>query len=97
MNEIGFQISIGQGQKATNYCEKQHALFASLSTQKSITLIECVSEEAYAIKPMLVLAGKVLMEDWFMRLSLDNNYLIRTSDTKYSNNQLSMKWIEYFY
>ena len=40
---------------------------------------------------MLILAGKVLMEDWFTKTNLDNNYLVGTSDTEYSNNQLSVE------
>ena len=56
-----------------------------------------MSGDGHAIMPMLVLAGKVLMEDWFMGTDLDNDYFVGTSNTGYSNDQLSMEWIQHFH
>ena len=37
------------------------------------------------------------MENWFIQIGLKNNYLVKTLDTRYSNDKLSVEWIQYFY
>ena len=62
-----------------------------MTTCESITLIKWVCENSHTINLMLVLAGNILIEDWFICKSLEDNYLIGTLDTGYSINQLSVE------
>ena len=45
---------------------------------------------------MLILKGKVLLKKYFDN-DLENNTLLAVSASRYSNNELAMKYLIYFY
>ena len=80
MDETGFQMGIGQGQKVITRYRKKPAPLASSSTQESVTLIESVNGDSHAV--MYATTG------W---KGSYGNYVVGTSDTGYFNDQLSME------
>ena len=45
---------------------------------------------------MIIVSGKLQMEDWFTKTNLPGDVLLGVSKTGYSNNMLEIKWLHHF-
>ena len=49
-----------------------------------------------ALPPMIIVPGVIHQEAWCTTTSIPDNYLVATSETGYSNDELTIKWFAYF-
>lgn len=57
---------------------------------------ETISGDSYVLPPMIIVPGIIHQEQLYTTTSIPNDYLIGTSETGYSNNELTMKWLIHF-
>ena len=48
------------------------------------------------LPPMIILLGVIHQEPWYTTTSISDDYLVSTSETGYSNDDLTMKWVAHF-
>ena len=58
--------------------------------------MEAISATGQVIPVFLILSGTMHMANWYRLEELDKDTVIGTSPTGYSNNELSMAWIQHF-
>ena len=96
MDETGFRIGIGRDQWVITKDRTRPAYLPSSSNRELVTVIECVSAGGTVIAPMVILPGILIQERWFTATGMEDNYLIATSESGYSNDELSFEWIRHF-
>jgi hypothetical protein len=95
-DETGFMIGQGKEQAViTRFKEKSRTL-PSASNRESVTIIECINANGSVIPPMVILAGKNILEEWIPCIQ-DEDWRIAVSDTGYNNGDLSYDWINHFH
>ena len=94
MDESGFQIGMGKHQKVITRDASKLLYSGSSTNRELITMIESISAGGENIPPMVVLRGKKLQECWFDCTSIDDDTAIAVSDSGFSNNELSFKWLK---
>jgi hypothetical protein len=95
-DETGFIIGRGKEQSViTRFKEKAREL-PSDSNRESVTIIECISATGSIIPPMVILAGKNILEEWIPCIQ-DEDWRIAVSDSGYNNGILSYDWINHFH
>ena len=58
--------------------------------------LECVGGGGDVLPNMLILSGKQHLEKWFEENDLDDNVAFAVSDSGYSNDEISLEWLEHF-
>ena len=48
------------------------------------------------INPLIIMKGVTILKKWFSQTNMLNGYLLRTSNSGYTNDMLSIDWIKYF-
>jgi hypothetical protein len=95
MDETGFQIGVGKDQMVVT--KRRRAQYFSLPTNReSATAVEAISAAGRVIPVFLILSGTMHMANWYRLEELDKDTVIGTSPTGYSNDELSMAWIQHF-
>jgi hypothetical protein len=97
MDETGF--CIGQGRRVdtiyTRYPDAVEAIHSSLS-RVLVTSVECISIDGFVLPPLLIIPGVVQLEEWYTKTNIPDNYIIQTSDTGYTNREMTYLWINHF-
>ena len=75
---------------------RQAVYLADPDNRESLTVVETVYTDGSTIPPILILKGDVLLEKYFKN-DLENNTLLATSPSEYSNEGLAMKYLIHFY
>ena len=60
-----------------------------------VTLVQGVGATGKVIPPFLILAGKVLISNWFTK-DLPRDWVINVSPTGWTNNDLALAWLHHF-
>lgn len=96
MDESGFMIGYGRDETVITKNHNQNTVgFPQL--RESATLVEAVSAAGRVIPPMIILKGKCHMAKWYDEsVEMDDEALIAVSDSGYTNDELSLAWIEHF-
>jgi hypothetical protein len=94
-DETGFRVGQGKKETVVTRFGKSRTRIASASSRESLTLIECVSASGKVIPPLIILAAKNHMEEWYQHLK-EEDYLIAYSKAGYSNSELIFEWIHHF-
>src|SRR5438034_4904904 len=93
MNEIGFQIGVRKNQLVIT--KRRQARYLGIPTNReSATAIEAISTSGQYTPAFLILSGLVHLARWYKVKELHDDTAIYVSTTGYSNDQLSLKWIE---
>lgn len=61
-----------------------------------LSSFECVGEGGDVLPNMLILSGKQHLEKWFEGNNLDNDVAFAMNDSSYSNDEISLEWLEHF-
>lgn len=94
MDECGIRIGIAKNQYV--YTTNGGEVFKPHSNNRElVTLVETISAQGYAIEPMIVVKASTIIEKWCG--DLPDDYLLNTSDTGYSNDQLCFDYIQHFH
>ena len=95
MDETGFRIGIGKDQLIVTKRKRAH-LFSMPENRESATAIEAISAGGSYIPAFLILSGQVHMSNWYQQPELEDETIIALSSTGYSNDEISLKWIQHF-
>ncbi len=96
MDETGFRI--GTRRKAAGY-RSEHRLWcmaACTTNREFMTVVECVSAKKEVLPPLVILLRKKVMELWIINTDWPHDFFLTTSDTDYSNDDLSLEWLKHF-
>jgi hypothetical protein len=92
MDETGFRIGVIAGRIVITHLLTKAVYWAGLDNRESLTAVETVCADGATIPLMLILKGDVLLEKYF-----ENETLLATSPSGYSNEGLAMKYLIHFY
>jgi hypothetical protein len=96
-DETGFRIGVLQGgSKVITHVATKSVYLSDPDNRESITSVECISAGGEVIPPMIVMAGKVMLEKHFDN-NLDSHTLLGVSESGYSNDVLGLKWLHHFH
>jgi len=96
MDETGFRIGVIAGRVVITHLTTKAVYLADPDNRESLTAIETVCADGSTIPPMLILKGDVLLEKYFEN-DLQNETLLATSSSGYSNEGLAMKYLIHFH
>ena len=94
-DETGFRIGVGKSQWVITEESSLSLYQTDADNRDYLTSIECVSGTGFALPPILILAGKQHLDNWFQE-SLEPNTFWGVSDTGYANDDLCEAWIKHF-
>ena len=97
MDKTGFQIGIGKDQWSITKDRDRPLYLLSANNWDLITAVECVSAAGNVISLMLILPDVLHQQAWFTNINIDDDYLLATSSTGYSNDVLNAEWIRHFH
>ncbi|OAQ58169.1 DDE superfamily endonuclease [Pochonia chlamydosporia 170] len=95
MDETGFRIGAGKDQLIVTKRRRAH-YFGIPENRESATAIEAVSASGEFIPAFLILSGQVHMTSWYQIPGLDLDTVIRPTSTGYSNDEISLEWLQHF-
>jgi DDE superfamily endonuclease/Tc5 transposase-like DNA-binding protein len=95
MDETGFRIGVGKDQFIVTKRKRSH-YFAIPENRESATAIEAISAGGHYIPAFLILSGQMHMAQWYQVPELDGDTAIRTASTGYSNDEISLEWLQHF-
>jgi hypothetical protein len=73
MDETGFQYGRGKKERVITAYPINNNRIGSDSTRESLTLIECISASGWVINPIIIFAGKVHIEEWYLQDNLNDD------------------------
>jgi len=88
MDEIGFLRGYIQSAKVITRAESR-AIHIQPGNRGWTTVIECVSARGNRLPPIVILKGKVQQSTWFTTPGLPPDWVIATSDTGWTNDDLA--------
>ena len=95
-DESGLRIDIGGDQWIIKRDPNRQAYLGSSTNRELITIGETISGEGCVLPPMIIVPVAIHQDQWYTRTSIPNHYLVGLSETGYSNNQLTIKWLKHF-
>ena len=96
IDETGFRIGCGIAHWAITTDAEKKLLLLDPDNRKFLTSCQTISSGGMQIPPMLILSGELTPEKWFPENNLDGDILLSISLTGYSNDELALKWLQYF-
>ncbi|KJZ68123.1 hypothetical protein HIM_12484 [Hirsutella minnesotensis 3608] len=95
MDETGFRIGVGKDQLIVTKRARAH-YFGIPENRESATAIEAISASGEVIPAFLILAAQMHMASWYQIPELDQETVIRPTPTGYSNDMISLEWLQHF-
>jgi hypothetical protein len=96
MDETGFQYGRGKKEYVITANPTNNNRIGSDSTRESLTLVECISASGWCMNPLIIFAGKVHMEEWFLQDNLDDDWQIAVTPNGYISDELAFEWLQKF-
>ncbi len=75
--------------------QKQQAWSKCSDNKESLTIIECINDTKLSISSFLIMTDTMIMNFWINN-DLNDDVLLFTADTSYSNDWLSLEWLKHF-
>ncbi|RPB04330.1 DDE-domain-containing protein, partial [Choiromyces venosus 120613-1] len=66
------------------------------TNRELVSVCETISGDGAVLPPLVIIPGVIHQEPWYTTTSIPDDYLIGRSETGYSNDELSMKWLAHF-
>ena len=95
MDETGFRIGCLGSQIVITHLNTKAVYLSVPDNRKMVTSVECISGGGFAIAPMIILAGSVLMKKHFDN-HINDDVLFSISDSGYINSYLCIEWLRHF-
>ena len=96
MDETGFRIGCGQCHWVVSTHWQQALCLVDPDNCDYILSCECISAGGWTTPSMLILSGKQIKIKWALENDLDDEILLATSESGYSNNELAIQWLVHF-
>ncbi|EFZ04333.1 DDE superfamily endonuclease [Metarhizium robertsii] len=94
MDETGFRIGTGKNQLIVTKRKRAHD-FGVPENRESATMIESISVGGRVIPAFLIFSGQMHVARWYGVPGLDDNAAIRPNPSGYSNDEISLEWLEH--
>ncbi len=94
-DETGYRMGIARSDWIVTVDPNRRIYFKDSDNRESLTGIECISGGGKDISSMLIMTGVQLLTPHFNN-DLGDDVLITTSDTGYSNDWISLRWLKHF-
>ena len=91
MDETRFQTGCGRAYWVIILDSDKLLLLTNLDNREYITLVESINVREKIITLMLIVCGILILEKWAEENDLDEDILLATSPTEYSNNKLALQ------
>ncbi|KJZ70705.1 hypothetical protein HIM_09889 [Hirsutella minnesotensis 3608] len=95
MDEMGFRIGVGKDQLIVTKRKRAHD-FGIPENRESAADIEAISASGACVPPFLILSGQMHMSSWYHVAELDPETAIRPTPTGYSDDEISLEWLQHF-
>jgi len=95
-DESGFRIGIGRDQWIITRDPNRQAYLGSSTNRELITVGETISGDGCVLPPMIIVPGAIHEQQWYTTTSIPDDYLVGLSETGYSNDELTIKWLKHF-
>jgi hypothetical protein len=92
-DETGFIL--GQQSSRTSLIGRKRARAELAETQESLTAIECISPDGFALPPFFIFTGSVILERWFDE-SPDPDWVVSVAKSGYINSDIAFEWLQHF-
>ena len=96
MDETGFRIGYGRAHWVVSGHSRKPLLLTDPDNREYVTSCECISAGGRDIPPMVIIAGVLILEKWAQQNDLNDDVLLTTSPTGYSNDDLAIDWLKHF-
>ena len=96
MDKTGFWIRVIIGRIVIIHLSTKAVYLVDPDNRESLTVVETICVDSNTIPLILILKGDVLLKKYFEN-DLENNTLLTTSLSRYSNKGLIIKYLIYFY
>ncbi len=96
MDKTWFRIGCGGKQKVVTRSARHHCYAFSSTNRDYVTVIECVSVSKRLLPLIVILPGKNLLEVWVTKTDMPGEFTLATSDSGYTNDELSFGWLRHF-
>jgi len=87
-DETGFRIGIGRDQWIMTRDPNSQSYLGSSTNREPVTVCEIISGDGSVLPPMIIVSGIIHKESWYTTTTVPDNYLIGTSETGYTNDEL---------
>ncbi len=94
-DETGYRMGIARSDWVVTVDPNRRIYSKDSDNRESLTGIECISGGGKDISPMLIMTGVQLLAPHFNN-DLGDDVLVTISDTGYSNDWISLRWLEHF-
>lgn len=92
-DETGYRIGVAGDQEIVTFHPDRRNTLPNDTNHEHITLTETISAGGWAIPPVIIIAGAVLLERYFQ--DLPAGYLLAVSDSGYTNDEISFETIKH--
>ena len=96
MDEMGFRIGCDRAHWVISTHSRKPLLLTDPDNREYVTSCECISAGGRNIPPMVIIAGVLILEKWTQQNDLNDDVLLTTSPTGYSNDDLAIDWLKHF-
>ena len=99
MNEIDFRINCGKSHIVITLKSRKKLYMIDFDNRDYIISIEYISADKndYALLAFLIYASAWVLKKWCLENDFSNHITIVVSESEYSNDELSIEWIQYFH
>jgi hypothetical protein len=100
-DETGFRVGCEGSQNVVTYGQRNRQRGESLAAPTEVnrdflTSVECVSTAGELLPPLLILKAKQHIHQWYNHTHFSDNYYLGVIDSGYSNDFLSLMWLQHF-
>lgn len=92
----GFRVGVGRDQWVITEDESPRLYMEGPENREYLSSLECVGGGGDVPLNMLSLSGEQHLEKWFEENDLDDDVAVAVSDSGYSNDEISLEWLEHF-
>ncbi len=94
-DETGFRIRVGKNQWVITREAKKKSFLASSNNRELVTCVKSISADGCVLPQMIILSAAQHLEPWVQN-GLEDDVLFAVTESGYTNDAISLQWIEHF-
>lgn len=96
MDETGFRVGCGVAHLVVTLSPHKRVVIADPDNRDYITAVECINGVGGSVPSFLILKGVNILHKWALENELEDDIMLATSDSGYSNDSLALDWLKHF-